>query len=103
MIGALFILAWGTLFLFIGANTASKKKRGSTAPKVTPNKAHNKAASYRQNIQEQIQKIKKHDLCRAATVKSYKVGVAGMEDRENDWLARQLREEAKLKQRILSE
>lgn len=46
---------------------------------------------------------KEHELCKAATVKSYKIGTLGLEDRENDWLARQLKEEAKLKKKIFSE
>ena len=46
---------------------------------------------------------KEHKLCQAATVKSHKIGTLGLEDRENDWLAQQLREEAKLKKKIFSE
>ena len=44
-----------------------------------------------------------HDTCKAAAVNTSRLGVYGLEDRENDWLARQLKEESKLKQKMLSD
>ena len=42
------------------------------------------------------------NICRAA-VNTSRLGVSDLEDRENDWLARQLKEEARLKKRMLSD
>ena len=43
------------------------------------------------------------DVCAAAKVKKYGINALGIEDRENDWLARQLREEAEIKKRMYSD
>ena len=43
------------------------------------------------------------DVCAAAKVKKYGIDTLGIEDRENDWLARQLREEAEIKKRMYSD
>lgn len=37
------------------------------------------------------------DTCQAANIRHPKIGTLGLEDRENDWLAQQLRAEAKSK------
>lgn len=41
--------------------------------------------------------VKHPEVCQAAEVRHKKIGTLGLEDRENDWLARQLRAEARSK------
>ena len=50
-----------------------------------------------------VVKRPKHDICRAANVNTSRLGVLCLEDRENDWLARQLKEEARLKKKMFGE
>ena len=47
--------------------------------------------------EKQEKRVANHgtDVCQAAEINHPKVGTLGLEDRENDWLARQLRAEAK--------
>lgn len=39
------------------------------------------------------------DVCQAAEIRHPKIGTLGLEDRKNDWLAKQLRAEAKTSDR----
>ena len=49
-------------------------------------------------------KVPQHtDVCAAAKVKKSGINALGIEDRENDWLARQLKEEAELKKKMYSD
>ena len=51
-----------------------------------------------------MQNFTRHDgVCQAAKVRKTGLDALGLEDRENDWLARQLREEARLKRKLYSD
>lgn len=95
----LFILI--VMLVCIGANAGSFSKQDKSYAKLSK-KA--KPSRSQPKIGEMARKPQReHALCKAATVKSHKIGTLGLEDRENDWLAKQLREETKLKKKIFSE
>lgn len=92
--GFLFIIIIGFLFTFAAIvdffmfNPKKNKKTSLNKVANADNKIGKRVANHGTNV------------CQAADVKHPKIGTLGLEDRKNDWLAQQLRAEAKSKSQL---
>ena len=101
MTSVLFILIVLYICYKYGVVGSGKKKASQDKPNRISGKSDGRMSD---RPGSRIMRQGKHDgICQAARVKKSGLDALGLEDRENDWLARQLREEAKLKSRMYSD
>jgi hypothetical protein len=96
---------WLFLFFFINAMLLSKGKMSGNGTKSGRGRTSRKMLhdDIRKLLNTSIKVPQHTDVCSAAKVKKSGINALGIEDRENDWLARQLREEAEIKKRMYSD
>lgn len=83
-----FIFTFAAIVDFLRFDPKKSKKTSLREVANAGNKITKRVASHSDNV------------CQAADVKHPKIGTLGLEDRKNDWLAQQLRAEAKYKNRL---
>lgn len=83
-----FIFTFAAIVDFLMFDPQKSKKTSLRKAANAGNKITKRVASHGDNV------------CQAADVKHPKIGTLGLEDRKNDWLAQQLRAEAKYKNRL---